>query len=1197
MDGHMNRAIFLVSIFLLSLSAPLFSTVQADETDEMGVLHTAVNPANNNTYHLLSASSWEDAASYARSLDGFLVTVDDEAENTWLFDTFASWDNQSRHLWTGLSDAGEEGSYRWHDGTPFLYRDWGEDQPSEGGDEHYVHIASTNMGNIMPGTWNDLENDPQYFPVYGVVELGPGADYALRFDGHSDHVVMDHDDGLDMTNMTHLELSAWVHPYTVEGNQFIVMKGDYGWGLYLHDDQVAFSSEYSLSQHPVSNGTVEVDAWSHIQVSVVVGEGFTFHINGVEAGVVLDEDASIPLGDFGSNDCYETGLDCDELYLARMGAGCDCNHFEGVLDNITVRAGMNSSTMEDRIHIDFPEGEGSGTWDASEERMASIEGADWVMPDGSIVAQAVELFVGEDYELELAAAGDTLLFFVEVEEYTRELYWYSYSFKFDDFEEATEYTLYAQPNAIPDEWNHDTESVGEWGFVYEAWSWPEVGVLWFTMILHTDIEDLLIQLDADMADPPPTLDDMTELKESIPVTNQDVNGNSFNNDGINMNYYYVNVTEPLADLRVRTYDGQGNVDIGISYYSPPTPTFWWEEPFEEDMANGKEDSVPELETWSTGPGNEEEVHLFDLEPGLYYITAYTFRNAREFTIVADFVYPPENVDPDDAITLTPGIEYGLLSGYEGLNQYFKVEVPQGTERLVVDLNDGAGDASLYMRLDQAPTTATYEHHSTAEGANDRIAFNDPTPGWWYILLTSESAFTGVNIVAEFADRYVWDYDGTPIELYNDEPLDGISVAKSGEISFFTNLEEPGSMLWLETYGGSGDIMLYIEGQQYEIEFSDGGGRPGPGAGFETVAVDFDMMSGKEGTNHMMSVESPLNGQIDITMTGISDAEEVSIVVRWDESDFPVEPIEPIAPVEPKAVDSCTDVATEIFEDADTDGDGVLDEREIKAAEIPADELKVIDVNQDGSLEYREVLQFVCSCDNELMLVFESFALGREEVSLKALEGHPWSNDYDFSSIDINDDALIDEQEIELLIVLCETTFDAFDGDGDGVPDVDDAFPEDPTESKDTDGDGVGDNADIVASVSNDIIYASAGAMFLILAGLLLGFLRTNRSSNEPEAMWDGEDRMTEVMFGQSSGAADYQKEEVALPDMPDSTPTQDVQAPTVDDVFSIGQPIKQQPPSELMGMVLDGIETIEFPTGSGEVWVRSSPDDLWLPKE
>lgn len=348
---------------------------------------------------------------------------------------------------------------------------------------------------------------------------------------------------------------------------------------------------------------------------------------------------------------------------------------------------------------------------------------------------------------------------------------------------------------------------------------------------------------------------------------------------------------------------------------------------------------------------------------------------------------------------------------------------------------------------------------------------------------------------------------------------------------------------------------------------------------------------------MMSVESPLNGQMDITMTGISDAEEISIVVRWDETEFPVDPVEPIEPAEPKTVESCTDLATEMFEDADTDGDGILNEREIKADEIPAEDLKAIDLDQDGSVEYREALQFMCTCDNELMLVFDGFALGRDEVSLKALEGHPWSNDYDFGSININDDEFIDEQEIELLVVLCETTFDAFDGDGDGVPDIDDAFPEDPTESKDTDGDGVGDNADIVASVSNDIIYASAGVMVLILAGLLLGFLRTNRSSNEQEAMWDGEDRMTEVMFGQAPEATEYQKEEVALPTLAETSTSNEFVDSSVDDVFSIGQPAKQQPPSELMGMVLDGIETIEFPAGSGQVWVRSSPDDLWLPKE
>ena len=1202
----MKKAVFLVALFLLSLSTPLFTAVAAQslDDDEMGVLHTAVNPANNNTYHLLTASSWEDAASYARSLDGFLVTVDDDAENTWLVDTFASWDNQSRHLWTGLSDHQDEGDYRWHDGTPFLYREWGEDQPSEGGDEHYVHIASTNMGNIMPGTWNDLENDPQYFPVYGVVEIGPGADFALRFDGDGDHVVLDHDEGLDFTDIAQLELSAWIHPYDVEGNQFVMMKGDYGWGLYLKGNQLAFSSEYSLSQHPVSNGTVAEGVWSHVQVSVSVGEGYTFHINGQEAGTVLDSDATIPLGDFGSNDCYETGLDCDELYVARMGAGCDCNHFEGVLDNISVRAGTNDTTMEERLHLDFPEGEGGETWDASNDRMASIEGADWVMPDGSIVAQAVELFADEEYEVEFAAEGDTLLFFTEVEEFTRSLSWLSYSLKFGDFEEMTEYTIYAQFNAIPDEWNHDAELNGEWGFSSETWEWPDEGVMWFTVICHTDVEEMIIELDVDMADPPPTLDDMTELKESIPVTNQEVNGNSFTNDEYNANYYYVNVTEPLSDLRVRTYDGRGNVDIGISYYSPPTPTLWWDEPAGFEEESGKDDSSePTMEAWSTNPGNEEEVHLFDVEPGLYYITAYSFRNAREFTIVADFVYPPENVDPDDAITLTPGIEYGLLSGYEGLNQYFKVDVPQGTERLVVDLNDGAGDASLYMRLDQAPTTTTYAHHSTAAGAGDRIAFNDPTPGWWYILLSSESAFTGVNIVAEFADRYVWDYDGTPIELYNDEPLDGISVPAKGEVLFYAELDDPGNTFVLETYGGSGDITITVEGTRYELEFTEGGGRPGQGFGVETTTSPFELTSGKDGTNHIMTVESPMNGRIDITVAGVSDAEEVSVVARWDESDFPVEPVEPPTPTERTVVGSCSDEAEEMFSDADLDQNGLIDEAELKSFEISAEELKEIDINADGSVEFREALQMACTCDNELGMAFDAYAQGREDVPLPLLQDHDWANSYDFQSVNADGNDRLSDEELDLLLELCETTYDAFDGDGDGVPDEVDAFPEDPSESRDTDGDGVGDNADIVASVSNDIIYASAGLLFLVLAGLLLGFLRSNRPAGGETETWGDEDRMSEAMFSPDA-STDYRKETVEIPsmtDVPSMTATEAVALPT------LVQPVENemmndllgsssdapQPPGELMGMMLDGIESVEYPTGSGTVWTRPSPDADW----
>lgn len=55
----MKKALMLLSLFLLSLAAPLISPAQAESSESMEVLHTAVNPANNNTYHLLTASSWK----------------------------------------------------------------------------------------------------------------------------------------------------------------------------------------------------------------------------------------------------------------------------------------------------------------------------------------------------------------------------------------------------------------------------------------------------------------------------------------------------------------------------------------------------------------------------------------------------------------------------------------------------------------------------------------------------------------------------------------------------------------------------------------------------------------------------------------------------------------------------------------------------------------------------------------------------------------------------------------------------------------------------------------------------------------------------------------------------------------------------------------------------------------------------------
>ena len=108
----MMKSAVLVIIFTAALFLPMFTeNAASEEVSEIEVIFTAVNPDNNNTYHLLSEASWSESAQVARGLDGYLVTINDEQENQWLMDTFGNYDGQSRHLWTGLlnpSDAAND---------------------------------------------------------------------------------------------------------------------------------------------------------------------------------------------------------------------------------------------------------------------------------------------------------------------------------------------------------------------------------------------------------------------------------------------------------------------------------------------------------------------------------------------------------------------------------------------------------------------------------------------------------------------------------------------------------------------------------------------------------------------------------------------------------------------------------------------------------------------------------------------------------------------------------------------------------------------------------------------------------------------------------------------------------------------------------------------------------------------------------
>jgi len=1205
-----GQTVALVLIFFLSSLSPLFTTVKAENSTGIEILDTVVNPANNHTYHLLSASSWEDAANAARGLSGFLTTVEDAQENQWLFDTFASFDNQSRHLWIGLSDHDEDGYYKWHDGTPFYYNNWGDSQPSEGGDEDYVHIASTNMGNIMPTSWNDLENDPQYFPVYGVVEVGEGADFSLRFNGDGDHIEIPHEDGLNITSGIHL--SAMVYPFSLDGIQFITMKGDYGWGMYINaNGDIGYASEYSLAKHPKSNISIVANEWSHVEVEFVESVGGEFRVNGVSAGNISAEGSLLPQGDFGSNDCFTSGDSCDELYIGSMGAGCECNSFEGMLDDVIIGStSLNSTETLWVSNWTFTEGEGSITKDHI-EREGTIFGADWVMPDGTIVTQAIELSNDDDYTIDSAQAGDQLLFYGNIDEMTKDMYFNMYSFSQFGKEPIT-VDVYMSHEYIPSSWEHDEHFVAEFSFIWEQWSWPEAGNWWIVIIPTEDIEDLTVTLTWVVADPPPALDEMTELLNIIPVTDQSIDAGRQADLEDRVLYYYVNVTEPLASLSVETYSGTGNINLGLSWGSVPDPfDLFNDDDFFQVGSMDDEQSMSSKVVWSGGQGNEELATLYDVEPGLYYVTAYTFGRALDFTIMASFAYAPDNIAPEDAVELTADVAYGPISGYDGLLQYFKINVPTGTERLEVDLAEGYGEATIFMQYLEAPDAVNYDHLSGSPGAGDMVGFNEPTPGMWYILVYTDEIFANVLITASFEDRYVWSYDGTPIELFNAEEISGIEAPKGEELFFFVQLDEPGEFLEITTFGGDGQLIIEGEGQQISIDFGgdfneddDNNGRPG---GRQMPNVDFTsetiiVQSNGDGTSQSLFIQMPANGRFDITLIAEETFSDVSLVAKWEYSDIP--PIEPIDPTEPVVVMTCEEMAKEMLTSTDNNEDGVVSLSEFERAGIEEDlQFTALDLNADGELEYREILQEACSCSNELLFTFNQLE-NSGTVSIELFSTQKFSNSYQFVQMDVSSDGQISDEEIDIAALICETTFDAFDGDKDGVPDDEDAFPNDPDESQDTDGDGVGDNADLAPSVANDVIYSSGGILFVMLIGVLFFFLRKG-SGSEPSNDWvssDAPSGFDERMM---------QQEDKTLPSLdvmpsPQSiseqtSPFDDYQvspvpvSTTFDDVSDLfDSPTHPAPPSALMGMIdSSGQEVIEYPAGSGIKWTRTDATQSW----
>lgn len=143
------------------------------------------NSANGHLYYLLSPGTWAASEREARAMGGHLATVNDLAEQSWIYSRFGSFGAVQRHLWIGLYDANattnssdrvqRQKEFVWIGDTSASYRNWSPFEPSNsGGKEQAVHLWYP--GDPFAARWNDADaNATNLFgaPLCGVVEVDP----------------------------------------------------------------------------------------------------------------------------------------------------------------------------------------------------------------------------------------------------------------------------------------------------------------------------------------------------------------------------------------------------------------------------------------------------------------------------------------------------------------------------------------------------------------------------------------------------------------------------------------------------------------------------------------------------------------------------------------------------------------------------------------------------------------------------------------------------------------------------------------------------------------------------------------------------------------------------------------------------------------------------------------------------------------
>lgn len=205
--------------------------------------------------------------------------------------------------------------------------------------------------------------------------------------------------------------------------------------------------------------------------------------------------------------------------------------------------------------------------------------------------------------------------------------------------------------------------------------------------------------------------------------------------------------------------------------------------------------------------------------------------------------------------LANGVPETGLSGSQGTELRFTLDVPAGASNLSFQISGGTGDADMYVKFGSEPTTSSYDCRPYLNGNNETCNIGTVQTGTYHVMIRAYTSFSGVTLVGSFDEGG----GGTdPNELQNGVPKTGLSGA-SGSQQFYTiNVPAGASSLSIQMSGGSGDADLYVR------------------YGSQPTTSQYDCRPYRWGNGETCTFSSPQSGTWHIMIRGYSSYSGVSL---------------------------------------------------------------------------------------------------------------------------------------------------------------------------------------------------------------------------------------------------------------------------------------------------------------------------------